>query len=146
MVSALMQFVNLLSERARQRTWHTVEYQESLETLLVIMAPAAPHICEELWMLTGHNYSVHQQTWPKWDEELAHSENLEIAVQVDGKLRGVVQVKSDAEKTEVEQQAMGLSKVIQVLAGRSVQKVVYIPGRTINFVTSPIRSGKGCEG
>ena len=146
MVSAMMEFVNLLSERARQGTWHTVEYQESLETLLVIMAPAAPHIFEELWMLTGHNYSVHQQIWPNWDEELARSANLEIAVQVDGKLRGVVQMRSDAEKTEVEQQAMGLPKVIQGLAGRSVQKVVYIPGRTINFVTYPIRSGKGCEG
>ena len=146
MVSALMEFVNVLTERTRQGKWRTVEYQKCLETLMVIMAPAAPHICEELWMLTGHTYSVHHQTWPEWDDELAHGENLEIAVQVDGKLRGVAQVNSDAEQIEVEQQAMGLPKVIQGLAGRNVQKVVYIPRRTINFVTSSIRSGEGGEG
>jgi leucyl-tRNA synthetase len=137
MVSALMEYVNILFERARKGKWRTEEYHKCLEALLVIMAPAAPHICEELWMMTGHKYSVHQQSWPIWDPELARSENLEIAVQVDGRLRGVLQVDSDIARSDVEQEAQCLPKVVQVLAGRSIQKVIYIPGRTINFVTTP---------
>jgi leucyl-tRNA synthetase len=136
MVSTLMEFVNLLTERGRHGKWKTIDYQKSLEALLVIMAPAAPHICEELWQMTGHEYSVHQQSWPTWDEELARSERCEIAVQVDGKLRGVVQVSDDIEKADVEQLAQNLPKVIQALAGRTVQKIIYVPGRMMSFVTS----------
>jgi leucyl-tRNA synthetase len=142
MVSTLMEFVNLLSERARQGNWHTIDFQNSLETLLVIMAPAAPHICEQLWESTGHGYSVHQQTWPMWNDELSRTERCEIGVQVDGKLRGVLQVKEDLESIEVAQQAQGLPRVAQALAGRQIQKVIYVPGRTISFVTSKNAPGE----
>jgi leucyl-tRNA synthetase len=135
MVSTFMEFVNLLTEKGRQGQWKTSEYHKSLETLLVIMAPAAPHICEELWKLTGHEYSVHQQSWPTWNDELARSERCEIAVQVDGKLRGVVQVGDDTEQAEVELQARRNPKVAQVLAGGITRKVYYVPGRLINFLT-----------
>jgi len=103
--------------------------------LLVIMAPAAPHISEELWQQTGHKYSVHQQTWPSWDAELAQSDNFDVAVQVDGKLRGVVQVDGEIDQVEVEAQARILPKVIQALNGRAVRKTIYIPGRMLNYVT-----------
>jgi len=99
------------------------------------MAPAAPHICEELWHITGHTYSVHQQSWPSWDDELARSESYQIGVQVDGKLRGVVLASDGMGKEEVEAQAKSLPKVAAVLSGRAIQKVIYVPGRMINYVT-----------
>ena len=135
MVSTLMAFVNLLTETGRQGQWKTVDFQAALETLMVIMAPAAPHICEELWQITGHAYSVHQESWPTWDAELARSEIDEVAVQVDGKLRGVVQVSEGMEIDEVEALARRVPKAAGALLGRTILKVVYVPGRLINFVS-----------
>ena len=135
MVSTMMEFVNMLSDRARQGRWQTAEFQKALEILLVIMAPAAPHITEELWLQTGHTYSVHQQTWPSWDAELAQSDNFDVAVQVNGKLRGVVQVDGEIDQAEIEVRARILPKVNQALNGCVVRKMIYIPGRLLNFVT-----------
>jgi leucyl-tRNA synthetase len=135
MVSSMMEFVNMLSDRARQARWQTAEFQKSLEILLVIMAPAAPHITEELWLQTGHTYSVHQQTWPSWDAELAQSDNIDVAVQVDGRPRGVVQVDGEIDQIQIEAQARILPKVIQALNGRAVRKMIFIPGRMLNFLT-----------
>ena len=135
MVSTLMEFVNFLIEQGRHGQWKTADFQKSLETLLVIMAPAAPHICEELWYVTGHTYSVHQQSWPAWDEELACSQSSEIGVQVDGKLRGVVLASDGMGDEEVEAHAKSLPRVAAVISGRTIQNVIYVPGRMINFVT-----------
>ena len=135
MVSTLMEFVNFLIEQGRHGQWKTADFQKSLETLLVIMAPAAPHICEELWCVTGHTYSVHQQSWPTWDEELACSQSTEIGVQVDGKLRGVVLASDGMGDEEVEAHAKSLPRVAAVISGRTIQNVIYVPGRMINFVT-----------
>jgi leucyl-tRNA synthetase len=145
MVSTLMEFVNILSEQARLGKWRSKEYQKALETLLVLMAPAVPHICEELWQITGHSYSVHQQTWPDWDDSLACSESLEVAVQVDGKLRGVVKVSSEADQAEVEKKAQMLPKVIQALAGRFIVTIFFVPGRILNYVTGDRNRMEGSE-
>ena len=96
MVSTLMEFANALGERQRAGAWRTATFHQALETLLVLLAPAAPHIAEELWQLTGHTGSVHQQTWPAWDAELARDEMVQIPIQVNGKLREVIEVASDS--------------------------------------------------
>ena len=73
--------------RRRPATLH-----QSLETLLVLLAPAAPHIAEELWQLTGHMVSVHLHPWPEWDDDLGRDEVVQIAVQVNGKVRATVEL------------------------------------------------------
>jgi leucyl-tRNA synthetase len=146
MISTLMAFVNLLIETGRQGHWKTADFQKSLETLLILMAPAAPHICEELWHITGQPYSVHQQSWPTWDAELARNESYEIGVQVDGKLRGVVLVSDGMEKEEIRAQAKNLPRVAEALIGGAIQEVFYVPKRMINFVTvkgPTLRDGAG---
>jgi leucyl-tRNA synthetase len=137
MVSELMEFTNVLSERKRNGAWRTRSYLNAIETLLILLAPAAPHIAEELWSSTGHRDSVHQQPWPDWDEELAREEVLEIGVQVDGKVRDVIEVGIGAEKAEVESLALILPKVRQHLNNRKIIKVIYVKGRVLNIVTSP---------
>jgi leucyl-tRNA synthetase len=134
MVSSLMEFVNALSERYRTGTWGTVTFHQALETLLLLLAPAAPHIVEELWQLTGHPGSVHQQAWPTWDEALARDEMIQVPVQVNGRLREVIEVASDASPAEVQQAALTQPRVRQHLEGRSVKKVVYVPGKVLNIV------------
>jgi leucyl-tRNA synthetase len=140
MVSALMEFVNILSERRRTGNWRTATFHTSLETLLVLMAPAAPHITEELWQLSGHTGSIHQQPWPTWDENMARDESIEVAVQVDGKVRVVITIQADTDQVEVEQQALASPKIRPFLAGREVTKVIYVPGRVLNIVTRPLKS------
>ena len=135
LISALMEFINALSERQHQGFWRTATFHQALETFLVLLAPVAPHIAEELWQLTGHSDTVHRQHWPEWDPELAHDEMVNIAIQVDGKLRDVLEVAADAAQVEVQEQAFALPKVQQHLQGKTIRQVVYVPGRILNIVT-----------
>jgi leucyl-tRNA synthetase len=86
LVLALMEFVNALSERKQSGAWRTATFYQSLETLLMLLAPVAPRISVELWQLTGHGGSVHQQFWPAWDLDLAGEQVAQVAVQVNGNL------------------------------------------------------------
>jgi leucyl-tRNA synthetase len=134
MVSALMEFTNDLTEAQQAGTWKTAVFHQALEKLLILMAPAAPHITEELWRLTGHAGSVHQQPWPAWDAALAREPVTEIAVQVNGRLREVIEVSLEASQAEVEEQAYARPKIQQYLDQKQVAKVIYVPGKILNIV------------
>ncbi len=134
MVSALMEFANLLGERHRQGAWRTATFHQALETLLVLIAPAAPHLAEELWRLTGHSGSVHEQPWPGWDAELAREETVQVAVQVNGKLRAVLEAAADAPQAEVEARAHAHPKIQAALQGRAIARTIYVPGKILNIV------------
>jgi leucyl-tRNA synthetase len=138
MVSALMEFVNALSARQRSRRWHTIDFHQALEILLHLMAPAAPHLADELWSLTGRSGSVHNQPWPVWDPELAWEEQVEIAVQVDSRVRAVVETPAQAGREEVLEIALAEPKVGQHLAGRRIAQTFFVPGRILNLVTEPL--------
>jgi leucyl-tRNA synthetase len=111
MISALMEFVNLLSDRFHSGNWRTTTYHQSLETLLVLLAPAAPFLAEELWHLSGHEFSVHVQDWPSWDPGLVEEEISQIPIQINGNVRGLVEVPSSARRVEVETAAFDLPKI-----------------------------------
>jgi leucyl-tRNA synthetase len=135
MVSALMEFTNLLLERYRTDRWHSQTYKEALDALMVLLAPAAPYIAEELWHLCGQEGSVHQQPWPKWDPALAREQVAQVAVQIDGKLRDVIEVPVSADREDVQQQVYALPKIREQLQGKQVVRDVYVPGRIYNLVT-----------
>jgi leucyl-tRNA synthetase len=135
MVSALMEFTNQLVKRQQQAAWQTATFHQALETLMVLLAPAAPYITEELWQQTGHTGSVHQQAWPAWKPALAESESIQIPVQVDGKVREVITISTDAAGEEVEAQVLALTRIQQIVAGRSIKNKVYVPGKIYNIVT-----------
>jgi leucyl-tRNA synthetase len=135
MVSALMEFTNHLSDLRRAGNWRSAAYHEALEVLLRLLAPAAPHIADELWQRTRHSGSVHQQTWPTWDSELARDEVRKIPVQVDGKVRQVMKIPIDASQIEAEEKALALAGLQQHLAGREVARIFYIPGKILSIVT-----------
>jgi leucyl-tRNA synthetase len=135
MVSTLMEFANFLGERQRLDQWKTATYHQSLETLLLLLAPSAPYVADELWRLTGRAGSVHQQRWPVWDAELAREELVQIPVQVDGRLREVLEIPAGAPEAEVVEAALKLERISQPLAGRSITKTIYVPGKILNIVT-----------
>jgi leucyl-tRNA synthetase len=133
-VSALMEFVNFLSNRFQSGNWKTASYHAALETLLVLLAPTAPSLAEELWNLTGHEFSVHNQAWPGWDPELVVEEIAQIPIQVNGKVRGLVEVPSSAEQAEVEAAAFDLPKIKENIDNGSVVDVIFVPGKIMNIL------------
>jgi len=106
--------------------------RETLETMAILLAPFAPHIAEEIWERLGHKKSVFAQTWPKYDPEMLKTNTIEIAMQINGKLRGNLTLPVDADK-EV---AIAAAKeaLADKLTGVEIVKSIYVPGRIVNFV------------
>ena len=100
------------------------------------MAPGFPHIAEEMWERSGQPYSVHQQNWPTWDEELAKEDVIEIAVQVNGKVRDKIEVPLDIDAEAAKAQAQAVEGVQRHVEGKNVVKVIYVPGRLVNIVVA----------
>ena len=102
--------------------------------LLLLLAPSFPHVSEELWARTGRAYSIHQQAWPSWDEELAAEEILTIVVQVNGKERDRFEAPADINEEDAKTQALATPGAQKHLDGRQPLKVIYVPGRLVNIV------------
>ncbi len=134
MLSALMEYTNYLASVKETGAISTPAWEESIAVLLRLLAPTAPHLTEELWERTGRQYSVHNQPWPQWDEELAKDEEITLVVQVNGKLRDREVVPASTTEVEARQIAAESTRVQPYLEGKEIIKVIYVPGRLINFV------------
>jgi len=108
--------------------------RDAVEPLLVMLAPYAPHVAEELWSLLGHERSIFTATWPAFDERLAAAGDVEVVVQVNGKVRGRVTVSRGASEAEVVARAMQDESVRKFVDGKPVRKTVYVQDRLLNFV------------
>lgn len=133
-VSALMEYTNALYQDLESVS--EPMQQTLLETLAVLMAPMAPHLAEELWHTLGHETSVHQAEWPIFDEAQLVVDQVEIAVQVNGKVRGRLMVSADWSQEDIEQAALQHASLAPYLDGRTVKKVVVIPSRLVNVVVA----------
>ena len=108
--------------------------REVAEPFVLMLAPMAPHLAEELWERMGHSESVATAPWPEWDERYLAQDQVEIVVQVTGKVRGKVKVAAEADEAAVRQAAEADERIARHLAGKTVRKVIYIPGKLINIV------------
>ena len=131
-VSSIMELVNVLQKYPSDADQGI--FRKSLETLLLLLAPFAPHITEELWHMIGKTESVHKMTWPSYDPEALVLDEIELVVQINGKLRGKVVVAKDTSREEVEQVALNNAKIQKLIEGKSVRKVIIVPNRLINIV------------
>lgn len=125
-VSDLMKLTNHLGEQEKIST-------STLEIVITLLAPYAPHMTEEMWQQLGHSESIHSQPWPIYDETLANSGSIEIAVQVNGKLRGTFSAPQEISKEEALKQAKELPDVAKHLEG-GIKKEIFVPGKIVNFV------------
>ncbi|MEM7683136.1 MAG: class I tRNA ligase family protein [Planctomycetota bacterium] len=105
-----------------------------VEDLVRMLAPMAPHVCEELWRRLGHETSVADADWPAYDPALLIDDTIELPVQVNGKLRGKVTVPADADRQAVEDAARAEPNVAVHLEGKTIRKVVVVPGKLVNLV------------
>jgi len=134
MIAALMEYTNHLIKAKETSIAGTPAWDEAIETLLLLMAPSFPHISEELWARIDQEYSIHQQAWPTWDEELAAEETLTIVVQVNGKVRDRFDAPADIGEEDAKAQALATPGASKFLADKQTLKVIYVPGRLVNIV------------
>ena len=134
-IARLMELTNAIVKARESGLAGGEPYADAVDTLVLLLAPVAPHIAEELWARRGHDYSVHQAPWPVADPALAAAETIELPVQVDGKLRDRLVVTPDTPAEEIERMALTSEHVQRYLGGRTPARVVQIPGRLVNVVT-----------
>ena len=126
-ISQMMIFVNHLGKLP-------VRPMSAIETFVLILAPFAPHIAEELWERLGHTSSLAYESWPAFDSELVKEKEVELAVQVAGKIKDRILVPADADDEQVRQQALASDRVSVALAGRQPKKVIIVKGRLVNII------------
>ncbi len=134
MIAALMEFTNYLAKAKETGAVSSTDWEESVKALMLLLGPTAPHLAEELWQQTGHEYSLHNQSWPTWDEALAKEEETTLVVQVNGKLRDRITVPVSITEAEARELALASQQVTAHLEGKTIVKEIYIPGKLVNFV------------
>ncbi|HKI58666.1 MAG TPA: leucine--tRNA ligase [Trueperaceae bacterium] len=133
-VAELMTLQNAMSKAKSAALAETRPWQEARRVMLLLLAPIAPHLCEELWERLGLEGSVHLQSWPEYDPQALVRATIAMAVQVNGKVRGQIEVPADAGKEAVLAAAHGEPNVARYLAAGEVQREIVVPGKLVSFV------------
>ena len=131
-VAALMEFVNDLYKFKLEG--FSKDWRQVLEDLLKMLMPFAPHISSELWQQLGNNNFIEESGWPEWDEEMLKTSEIQIVVQVNGKLRGKIKASTDSGKDEIIAIAREEDNVFKFLQDKEVLKEIFVPNKLINFV------------
>ena len=112
--------------------------RSEFKTFLILLNPVAPHITEELWQLCGYKGMLHEQEWPSWDENKTVEDMIEIAVQINGKVRERIMVPSGLGISETETAAMENEKIAKLIKGKKVVKAIAVPGKLVNIVVKEV--------
>ena len=136
-IAAIMELVNALyatEEAIGRNAVPTPLVAEVQRNLVLLLAPFAPYLAHELWEMLGEKGTLLRAPWPKYDAELAKEEEVEIPVQVNGKLRGLIVVPADSDEAFVVERALADAKVKAAIAGKQVVKKIYVPGKMLNLI------------
>ncbi|MGI5852105.1 MAG: leucine--tRNA ligase [Caldicoprobacterales bacterium] len=136
-ISAIMELVNATYdylEKNKDGNLNRGILKETVTSMLMMLAPFSPHIASELWELIGMEGSVHEQIWPKWDPKALIKDEIEVVVQVNGKLRGRLTISAEATREEMEKIALGHEKIKEFIAGKNIVRVIAVPKKLVNIV------------
>lgn len=137
-ISAIMELVNeLYSFKIKFTQMNEKErliLKDTIENIIKLLSPIAPHFSEELWQETGHNQSIYLESWPEFNPHLLREEEVLIVVQINGKLRDKLMVVSDSSEEIIRKKAMELPKVQKWIAGKKIDNMIYVPGKLVNIV------------
>jgi leucyl-tRNA synthetase len=138
MVSSYMEYVNLLTTPAAKAEFAKPQHAELAgrvaRALVLILAPVTPHLSEELWEAMGETSSVHTAAWPTLNPALLVDDEVQVIVQVNGKVRATVSIETAADETVVVAAARAQPNVAKYLESASLVKTVFVPGKLVNFV------------
>lgn len=126
-IAALMEFSNAAAK------WRVLP-RDVVESFVLLLAPLAPHIAEELWSRLGHTESLAYATWPEFEDALLKTDTIEVPVQVNGKMRGRIEIPADADDELVLKLAKDDENVSRYLEGKDIKRAIYVTGRIVNFV------------
>lgn len=132
-ISTIMEMVNEMY-RYKEGEVNTGLYAAAIRNLIIMLAPFVPHVTEEMWEHLGYGGSVHDQSWPEYDESALVKDTVEIVVQINGKIKEKINIAGDLSREEMEKTAMENDKVKGLIDGKNVVKVIAVPGKLINIV------------
>jgi leucyl-tRNA synthetase len=136
-ISSVMEFFNQIKKETGSLTQSEAGralLKKAFETMILILSPFTPHVCEELWEKMGMQGLLACTPWPSFDPELAKEETITIVVQVNGKMRGKFDVERDLSEEEVKKMALKLDRIQDIIGERSVKKVIYIKNKLVSIV------------
>jgi len=135
-IAAMMELYNDVSRATDTSAQGLAVAREAYEALVLMLSPMSPHVCQQLWQELGHEGLLINHSWPVCDETALVKDELELAVQVNGKLRGQIVVPADADKDACESMALNDPNVQRHLDGLTVRRVIVVPGRLVNIVAN----------
>ena len=135
-VSGLMELLNSMQDAAKEGAVGSSEWDEAVDYYLRMLAPVTPHIAEELWHRLDREGSVHEASWPEVDEEALEEDEITLVVQVNGKLRDKLTLPADVSQEAAEKAALASEGAQKFTEGKTVRKVIYVPGRLVNIVAN----------
>ncbi|MCP4357748.1 MAG: leucine--tRNA ligase [Chloroflexi bacterium] len=133
-VAVIMELRNAINEAKKARNVSQAVWQEAVDNLLLVLAPIAPHITEELWAQHGREYSIHQRPWPTWNADIAKEETITLIVQVNGKVRDKIETEAGLDDAVVKTIALASDKIQGWLNGKEPCKVIVVKGKLVNIV------------
>jgi leucyl-tRNA synthetase len=110
--------------------------REVVTAMVKLLAPLVPHMSEELWRRLGHETTVFKEHWPEYDEDIARAEDIEVVLQVNGKVRSHVTVPADTPEAELRKLALADERIAELTGEKEVRKVIVVPGRLVNVVVT----------
>ncbi|EGS5729101.1 leucine--tRNA ligase [Clostridium perfringens] len=133
-IARMMEFINALSKYTQEKEMNLDFLKDVVSDYLRLLAPFAPHFSEEQWSLLGNSYSIFNEAWPKFDPKALVKDEVEIAIQVNGKIKNKIMVSSDLDEEGIKAAALADEKIIASTEGKTVVKVIVIKGRLVNIV------------
>ncbi|WP_415329188.1 leucine--tRNA ligase [Clostridium perfringens] len=133
-IARMMEFINALSKYTQEKEMNLDFLKDVVSDYLRLLAPFAPHFSEEQWSLLGNSYSIFNESWPKFDPKALVKDEVEIAIQVNGKIKNKIMVSSDLDEEGIKAAALADEKIIASTEGKTVVKVIVIKGRLVNIV------------
>uniref|UniRef100_UPI0039EB0747 leucine--tRNA ligase n=1 Tax=Clostridium perfringens TaxID=1502 RepID=UPI0039EB0747 len=133
-IARMMEFINALSKYTQEKEMNLDFLKDVVSDYLRLLAPFAPHFSEEQWSLLGNSYSIFNEAWPKFDPKALVKDEVEIAIQVNGKIKNKIMVSSDLDEEGIKAAALADEKIIASTERKTVVKVIVIKGRLVNIV------------
>ncbi|WP_244834622.1 leucine--tRNA ligase [Clostridium sp. BJN0001] len=133
-IARIMEFVNSLNKYTQSKNINASLLTDTVNDLIKILAPFAPHFSEEMWNLMGHNTSIFNEKWPDFDKKALVKDEVEIAIQVNGKIKSKVTIASDASEDEIKEISLKDENIVKATEGKNIVKVIVIKGRLVNIV------------
>ncbi|MBO8158701.1 leucine--tRNA ligase [Thermosyntropha sp.] len=133
-VSAIMELSNALNDYLNKENKNMGIVKEAIDAMLLLLSPFCPHICEELWHLIGNTESIHLQPWPKYDPDALVQDEIEIVVQINGKVRDKIKVSPEISEDELKQAATQNPRIIELTKDKKIVKIIIVPQKLVNIV------------